>query len=105
MHNFADENYIFFCRILFSSCPLSHGLKVFCLKALAVGARQVVVVDEEAAVRGVDGAGERQGVVAVAGGDASHGEQGVEHAVALCCLVTIGVECRCDGAVALAVGG
>ena len=82
-----------------------HGLKVFLLHALAIRARLVVVVDEEAAVRGERGACQRERIVAVARCHATHGEQGVEHAVALCRLVTIGVECRRDGVVALAVGG
>ena len=78
-----------------------HGLKVFLLHALAVRARLVVVVDEEAAVRGERGACQRERIVAVARCHATPGEQGVEHAVALSLLAAVGVEAAGDVGVTL----
>lgn len=80
-----------------------HGLKVFLLHALAVRARLVMVVDEEAAVRGERGACQRERVVAVARCHATHGEQGVEHAVALSPLAAVGVEAAGDVGVTLTI--
>ena len=82
-----------------------HGLKVFLLHALAVRARLVVVVDEEAAVRGERGACQRERIVAVARCHATHGEQGVEHAVALSLSVAVSVEARHNVGVALTIVG
>ena len=80
-----------------------HGLKVFLLHALTVRARLVVVVDEEAAVRGERGACQRERVVAVARRHATHGEQGVEHAVALGLPAAVGVEVAGDVGVTLTI--
>ena len=80
-----------------------HGLKVFLLHALTVRARLVVVVDEEAAVRGERWACQRERIVAVARCHATHGEQGVEHAVALSLLAAVGVEAAGDVGVTLTI--